>query len=156
MQSGITDLFESLKTAMRSASHRTISTPATSTPLTPPLTNAMSREKTITTAAAATSKTQTKKSSAEFPQKIFLCFSELFLGILQRVKAVILPVQRQQFLMRSRLDNLAVREQQNAVGVPNGRESVRNDQHCADVHHLFKRILNQQLGLGVDIRSSLV
>ena len=38
----------------------------------------------------------------------------------------------------------------------NRGKSVRNDKHRADVHHFFKRILNQLFGFGVYIRGRLV
>lgn len=38
----------------------------------------------------------------------------------------------------------------------NRGKSVRNDKHRADVHHFFKRILNQLFGFGVNVRGRLV
>ena len=47
-------------------------------------------------------------------------------------------------------------EQDDLVRVLNGRESVRYHEHRTDVHHLFKRVLDEKLGLCVDVCSCLV
>ena len=53
-------------------------------------------------------------------------------------------------------DNLAVRHNDYIVRVLYGGKSVRDYQHRADVHHFFKRVLNQKFGFGVDIGGRFV
>lgn len=48
------------------------------------------------------------------------------------------------------LGDLAVGQHNNVVRVLDGGQPVRDDQHRADGPHLFQRILNQKLGLGVN------
>ena len=54
------------------------------------------------------------------------------------------------------LEDLAVGQHNNVVRVLDGGQPVRDDQHRADGPHLFQRILNQKLGLGVNIRRCFV
>ena len=63
---------------------------------------------------------------------------------------------RKQFLVRAPLDDLALLQDDDLIGVLDGREPVRHDQHRADGPHLFKRPLDQDLSLGVDVRRRLV
>ena len=53
--------------------------------------------------------------------------------------------------MAALLQNLAVGQHDDVVGVLDGGQPVGYDQHRADRAHLFQRILNQDLGLGVDV-----
>ena len=50
----------------------------------------------------------------------------------------------------------SVREHDDIVGVLNRGKAVSYHQHSSDVHHLFERILNEHLGLGVDVGGRLV
>ena len=54
------------------------------------------------------------------------------------------------------LNDLAVREHDDIICVLDRRKTMRDHQHRADVHHLFKRILDQKLRFGVDIRGRFV
>ena len=54
------------------------------------------------------------------------------------------------------LDDLAVCQQDNIIGMLDGGQAVGNDQHGADVLHLFQRVLNEKLSLGVDVGGGLV
>ena len=62
----------------------------------------------------------------------------------------------QQRLVAALLQNLAVGQYNDIVRVLDGGKPVRHDQHRADRTHFFQAILNQQLGLGVDIRRGFV
>ncbi len=52
--------------------------------------------------------------------------------------------------------DLAQRQQDDVVSVLNGGETVSNDQHGANVLHLFQRVLNQNLRLSVDVGGCFV
>ena len=81
---------------------------------------------------------------------------KLLLMILEHIKSVVAAATLEQLKVIALLDDLTVREHDDIVRVLNGRESVRYDEHRTDIHHLFKRILNEKLGLSVYIRGSLV
>ena len=51
---------------------------------------------------------------------------------------------------------LAVGQNYDLIRVLNGRQTVSNYKHCTDVHHFFKRILNEKLGFGINISGCLV
>ena len=51
---------------------------------------------------------------------------------------------------------LSVREDDDIIRVLNRGETVSYHEHSSDVHHLFERILNEHLGLGVDVGGRLV
>ena len=87
---------------------------------------------------------------------VFRGESALLFVILERVELVVAAALMQQLLVCSLLLYDAVREQNDIVSVLDRRQSMGDDQHCADVLHLFQRVLNEQLGLGVDIRRCLV
>lgn len=89
----MTDLFEMLKTAMRSESHRTASIHAISTHLTPRLTNAALKAKMKNAASAATTD-RTKKSSAGFRRRFFV-FSQQSRGLSRHVNAKIKLIIKQ-------------------------------------------------------------
>ena len=76
--------------------------------------------------------------------------------VLQRVELVIPPVPGQQLLVSALLQNFAVREHNDVVRVLNGGQAVSHNEHSAHRAHLFQRILDQQLGLGVDVGGGLV
>ena len=81
---------------------------------------------------------------------------ELLLIVLKHIETVISALLFEKLGVVALLDDLAVREVDDIIGVLNGREAVRNDQKRTDIHHLFKRILNKHLGLGVDVRGRFV
>ena len=58
--------------------------------------------------------------------------------------------------MGALFQNFAVRQHDDVVRVLDGGQAVRHDQHGADGAHLFQRVLNQDLGFGVDVGGRLV
>lgn len=80
----------------------------------------------------------------------------LLLMVLQGVQLVVPAVLGQQFLMGALLQNFAVGQHDDVVGVLDRGQAVGDHEHGADAAHLFQRILNQQLGLGVNIRCGFV
>lgn len=54
------------------------------------------------------------------------------------------------------LEDPAVLNKEDLIGVPDGGKPVGDHEHGADAHHFFKRILNENFGFGVDIRGRLV
>ena len=58
-------------------------------------------------------------------------------------------VLREQLFVRALLGDLAVFHDENAVGVADGRESVRHDERGAPLHECIERILNFQFRSGV-------
>ena len=75
---------------------------------------------------------------------------------LQAVEFPVVAALREQFAVGTALDDLALLQHDDLIGVLNGREAVRHDQHRTDRAHLLKRLLDQDLGLGVDVRRRLV
>ena len=58
--------------------------------------------------------------------------------------------------MGAALDYLAVLKDDYLIGVLYRRQPVGHDEHCADRSHLLERLLDQDLGLGVDVGGRLV
>ena len=54
------------------------------------------------------------------------------------------------------LDDAALLQYNDLVGVLDGRETVRDDEHRADVAHLLERVLDEDFGLGIDVRGRFV
>ena len=75
---------------------------------------------------------------------------------MQVVELIIFALLLEQLCVVALLDDLAVREHDDVVSVLDSRETVSDHKHSAYVHHLFKRILNKNLSLGVDVGSRLV
>ena len=65
------------------------------------------------------------------------------------VELCIESVLREQLFVRTLLGDLAVFHNENAVGVADGRESVRHDERGAPLHERVERILNLQFRSGV-------
>ena len=57
----------------------------------------------------------------------------------------------EQFLVGTLLNDLALRKQDDIVGVLNGGQPVGDHQHSADVLHLFQGVLNEHFRFGVDV-----
>ena len=81
---------------------------------------------------------------------------QLLLVVLEGIQVVVPAVEGQQLLVVALFDDLTVGQQDDVVGMLDGGQTVGNDQHGADVLHLFQRILDQQFGLGVDVGGGLV
>ena len=61
----------------------------------------------------------------------------------------IMPSLREQFVMRSPLDDLSLRQHENAVRIPDGRKPVRHHEARAPREQLLQRVLDRPLGLRV-------
>ena len=83
-------------------------------------------------------------------------FNELLLIVLQHIETVIFALLGEQLLMAAAFDYFSVGEEDDIVGVLNGGKSVGYHKERADIHQLFKRILNKHLGLGVDVSRCLI
>ncbi len=75
---------------------------------------------------------------------------------MELIQTVVPTALFQQLGVGALLDDLAVGQEDDVVGVLHRGEAVRHDQHSADIHELFQRILDECLGLGVDVGGSLV
>ena len=75
---------------------------------------------------------------------------------LQLIEFVVVSAAAEQLLVRAALGDLAVLEHDDLIGVLNGGEPMRDHEHGADGADLFERLLNQNLGFGVDIGGRLV
>ena len=58
--------------------------------------------------------------------------------------------------MTTLLDDLSLAQQDDIIRMLDGGKPVGDDQHSADILHLLQRILNEDLGLGVDIGGGFV
>ena len=47
-------------------------------------------------------------------------------------------MEGKQLMVRPLLENFAMRQQNNLIGIANRGQAVRHNQHRADVHHLFE------------------
>ena len=81
---------------------------------------------------------------------------ELILSELEHIEAVVSTAFSKQLKVVALLDDLTVRENDDLVCVLNCGQTVRNDKHRADGLDLLKRVLDEELGLGVNVSSSLV
>ena len=72
------------------------------------------------------------------------------------VKPMVISTEQEQFLVRSFLDDLSVRENDDLVRVSDRGKSVRDHEHGSDVHHLFQGVLNQRFRFRVDIGGGFV
>src|ERR1700738_1241540 len=63
---------------------------------------------------------------------------------------------RHQFIERSAFDHMSVVEHQDARGIANGREPVRDHEGGASLHHLVERGVNLGFGDGVERAGRLV
>src|SRR5262249_47673633 len=79
-----------------------------------------------------------------------------WLIILQPIEPPVHAMLFQQLLMRSHFPHLSFVYHQDAVGILNRRESVRNDEIRA-IHHKFgKGILNEHFCFRIDTRGGLI
>ena len=72
------------------------------------------------------------------------------------VETGIESIGSEKLLMRTTLDNLAITHNENAVGIANGAQTVRDHKARATGHKLVKRRLDLQLGTRIDTRGRLV
>ena len=86
----------------------------------------------------------------------FFLALQLALCVLKGVKLMVTALQMEQLLMGALLDDLALRKQDDVIGVLNGGKPVGNHQHSADVLHLFQRILDQNFRFCVDVGGGFV
>src|SRR6266404_6033394 len=77
------------------------------------------------------------------------------LVILQPIEPPVHAASFQQLLMRSHLPHLSFVHHQDAVGILNGRESMRNDEVRAIHHEFGKSVLNESFCFRVDARGGL-
>src|SRR5207249_11181964 len=73
-------------------------------------------------------------------------------GKLHAVEARVDAVAGEQLAVRSLLAQLALVQDEDAVGVLDGREPVRDDERRPPLEQLHERVLDEPLGLGVDAR----
>mgnify|MGYP006955455789 CR=1 FL=1 len=81
---------------------------------------------------------------------------DLLLLKLQGIQLVVPAVLLQQLLVTALLQNPALGQEDDVVGVLDGTEAMGHDQHGADVLHLFQRVLDQDLRFRVDVGGGLV
>ena len=58
--------------------------------------------------------------------------------------------------MRALLDDAAVAHDEDAVGIADGAQAVRDDKARAAAHEVIHRLLNELLGAGVDRAGRLI
>ena len=75
---------------------------------------------------------------------------------LEVVELPVLGAEREQLLVRPLLDDLPPHHDDDAVGAPDGRESVRDDQGRAVHHEPFDRLLDEAFRLGIERRGRFV
>ena len=75
---------------------------------------------------------------------------------LEGIELIIAAALGEELMVRTLLDYLAVAEDNNIVRVLDGGKTVSNDEHRTDIHHLFKRILYEKLGFGINIGGGFV
>lgn len=73
-----------------------------------------------------------------------------FLSELRGVKVVIVPMQIEQFSVRSTFGNFTAADHQDAVRIADGGKPMRHDKACAVLQHLGNCILNELLGFRID------
>ena len=67
------------------------------------------------------------------------------------IELVVVAPVFQQLAVIAALDDFAVLQHDDLIGVLNCRKSVRHDEHCADVADFFKRLLNEHFRFRIDI-----
>ena len=75
--------------------------------------------------------------------EVYRCLNLLFQFESAGVKLIIPPPLRNQLLVIAALDNLAVFENANHVGVAYGGESVRDDKNGATLHKFVHSLLDK-------------
>src|SRR5216684_762515 len=81
---------------------------------------------------------------------------QLLLLVLQLVQAIVDSALREKLLMRALLAQAAFVKHEDAVGVLNGAQAVRDDESGAPGEQAIQSFANEQLGLGVHARSGFV
>src|ERR1041385_5271256 len=76
--------------------------------------------------------------------------------VLKLIQRPINAAQREQFLVRSALAQLALVHDENPVGALDGGEAMRNDQGSAAFHQPRQRLAHAKLGFRVNARRGLV
>jgi hypothetical protein len=66
------------------------------------------------------------------------------------------PAQRDEFLVGAALDDFAGAQDQDAVGVPDGRQTVSDNKTGPPLEQLLQRLLNARFGLRIDGAGGLV
>src|SRR5712692_2145902 len=74
---------------------------------------------------------------------------QLLLLVLELVEAVVNATLREKFLMRTLLAQAPFVEDEDAIGVLNGAEAVRNDERGASREQAVQRFADLQLGFGI-------
>ena len=87
---------------------------------------------------------------------LLVCALELVLLELEHIEAVVSATVGKQLEVVALLDDLAVGEDDDLVCVLNGGQTVRDDKHRADGLDLLEGVLDEKLGLGIDVCGSLV
>ena len=75
--------------------------------------------------------------------------AQLLIFVLELIEPVINAAQRQQFLMRALLAQLALMEDEDSIGVLDRAQAMGDDDGGAPFDQTIKRLADQQLGLGV-------
>src|SRR5438094_5436234 len=75
---------------------------------------------------------------------------------LERVEPAIDAVARDQLLVATDLRDAPVVDDDDPVGVPYGRQPVRDHEHGPTAHELGERLLDHELALRVEVRGRLV
>ena len=86
----------------------------------------------------------------------FLRPFELLAAALEGVELIVAALCLEQRLVRALLEDLAVGEENDLIGAADRRQTVRDHEHGSDIHHPLERILDQNLGLGIDVGGRLV
>src|SRR5216684_3882987 len=81
---------------------------------------------------------------------------QLLLLVLQLVQAIVDSALREKLLMRALLAQAAFVKHEDAIGVLNGTQAVRDDESGAPGEQAIQSFANEQLGLGVHARSGFV
>ena len=71
--------------------------------------------------------------------------------VLQGIELMVAALLLQKLLVIALLQNFALTEHDNIICVLDGGKSVGYNQHSADIARLFQRILNENLGLRINI-----
>ena len=99
----------------------------------------------------------TKKPPGEGPGGFCLSFRlKLLLFILEGIELIVLSLPRKKLLVIALLHDLSVGQEDDVVRMLDRRKPVGHDEHGADGLHLLQGILDQHLGLRVDIGSGLI
>ena len=76
--------------------------------------------------------------------------------VLKGIQLIVTTLFLKELVVVALLQNLALGEHDDVIRVLDGGQAVGYDEHGADVHHLFKGILNQKLRFRIDVGGGLV